>query len=179
MELGHVRHFVAIAGPDWASHKPDRRGRAEGSETVLDPTHRHERSTVRELTDAPSAHSAKACGRARHVGTCPGASPVANGGPSSSRQPRSRGRLGTRATASSSKACVRPRRYGLNDSPVHSHREIAQWLGVGEERSRQIEREAPSPAALDLRPVGGDCRRRLRRPASARAIGQQRPELVA
>src|SRR5260370_254826 len=34
------------------------------------------------------------------------------------------------------------RRYGLNDSPVHSHKEIAQWLGVGEERSRQIEREA-------------------------------------
>ena len=34
------------------------------------------------------------------------------------------------------------RRYGLNDSPVHSHEEIAQWLGVGEERSRQIEREA-------------------------------------
>ena len=34
------------------------------------------------------------------------------------------------------------RRYGLNDSRVHSHEEIAQWLGVGEERSRQIEREA-------------------------------------
>jgi RNA polymerase primary sigma factor len=34
------------------------------------------------------------------------------------------------------------RRYGLNDIPVHSHEEIAQWLGVGEERSRQIEREA-------------------------------------
>jgi RNA polymerase primary sigma factor len=33
------------------------------------------------------------------------------------------------------------RRYGLNDNPVHSHEEIAQWLGVGEERSRQIERE--------------------------------------
>ena len=34
------------------------------------------------------------------------------------------------------------RRYGLNDSPVHSHEEIAQWLSVGEERSRQIELEA-------------------------------------
>jgi RNA polymerase primary sigma factor len=34
------------------------------------------------------------------------------------------------------------RRYGLNHSPVHSHEQIAQWLGVGEERSRQIEREA-------------------------------------
>jgi RNA polymerase primary sigma factor len=34
------------------------------------------------------------------------------------------------------------RRYGLNDGPVHSHEEIAQWLGVGEERSRQIEWEA-------------------------------------
>ena len=37
---------------------------------------------------------------------------------------------------------VLTRRYGLNDSPVHSHEEIGQWLGVGEERSRQIEREA-------------------------------------
>ena len=71
MELRHLRHFVAITGPDWASHKPDRRGRAEGSETVLDLTHRHERSTVRQLTDAPSTHPAKACGHARHVGTCP------------------------------------------------------------------------------------------------------------
>lgn len=34
------------------------------------------------------------------------------------------------------------RRYGLNDSPVHSHEEIGTWLGLGEERSRQIEREA-------------------------------------
>jgi RNA polymerase primary sigma factor len=34
------------------------------------------------------------------------------------------------------------RRYGLNDSPVHSHEEIGKWLGIGEERSRQIEREA-------------------------------------
>jgi RNA polymerase primary sigma factor len=34
------------------------------------------------------------------------------------------------------------RRYGLNDSSVHSHEEIGEWLGVGAERSRQIEREA-------------------------------------
>ena len=34
------------------------------------------------------------------------------------------------------------RRYGLNDTPVHSHEEIGAWLGVGVERSRQIEREA-------------------------------------
>jgi RNA polymerase primary sigma factor len=34
------------------------------------------------------------------------------------------------------------RRDGLNDSPVHSHEEIARWLGVGEERRRQIEPEA-------------------------------------
>jgi RNA polymerase primary sigma factor len=34
------------------------------------------------------------------------------------------------------------RRYGLNDTPVQDHHEIAAWLGVGTERSRQIEREA-------------------------------------
>ena len=34
------------------------------------------------------------------------------------------------------------RRYGLNDGPVQSHEEIGEWLGVGAERSRQIEREA-------------------------------------
>jgi RNA polymerase primary sigma factor len=34
------------------------------------------------------------------------------------------------------------RRYGLNDRHAHSHEEIGEWLGVGEERSRQIEREA-------------------------------------
>jgi DNA-directed RNA polymerase sigma subunit (sigma70/sigma32) len=34
------------------------------------------------------------------------------------------------------------RRYGLNDSPIENHEAIGQWLGVGEERSRQIEREA-------------------------------------
>ena len=71
MELRHLRHLVAGAGPVWASHKPDRTGRAEGSETVLDPTQRHERSAVRQLTDAPSAHPAKPCGHTRHVGTCP------------------------------------------------------------------------------------------------------------
>jgi RNA polymerase primary sigma factor len=34
------------------------------------------------------------------------------------------------------------RRYGLNDRHAQSHAEIGKWLGVGEERSRQIEREA-------------------------------------
>lgn len=34
------------------------------------------------------------------------------------------------------------RRYGLNDGRVHSHEEIGDWLGVGADRSRQIEREA-------------------------------------
>jgi RNA polymerase primary sigma factor len=34
------------------------------------------------------------------------------------------------------------RRYGLNDRHVQSHEEIGKWLGLGEERSRQIEREA-------------------------------------
>jgi hypothetical protein len=38
---------------------------------VLDLTHRYERSTLRRLTDAPSAHPFKVCGHARHVGTCP------------------------------------------------------------------------------------------------------------
>jgi RNA polymerase primary sigma factor len=43
------------------------------------------------------------------------------------------------------------RRYGLNDAPVQGHDEIAAWLGVGTERSRQIEREA----LHRLRELGG------------------------
>lgn len=34
------------------------------------------------------------------------------------------------------------RRYGLSGGRIQSHEEIGEWLGVGEERSRQIEREA-------------------------------------
>jgi RNA polymerase primary sigma factor len=34
------------------------------------------------------------------------------------------------------------RRYGLNGGSIHSHEEIGRWLGVGEERSRQIEHES-------------------------------------
>jgi RNA polymerase primary sigma factor len=34
------------------------------------------------------------------------------------------------------------RRYGLDDGWVQSHEEISKWLGVGAERSRQLEREA-------------------------------------
>ena len=34
------------------------------------------------------------------------------------------------------------RRYGLNQERAQTHEEIGRWLGVGEERSRQIEREA-------------------------------------
>ena len=34
------------------------------------------------------------------------------------------------------------RRYGLHDERAQTHREIAEWLGVGEERSQQLEREA-------------------------------------
>jgi sigma-70-like protein len=34
------------------------------------------------------------------------------------------------------------RRFGLNQSVAQSHQEIGEWLGVGEERSRQIERES-------------------------------------
>jgi DNA-directed RNA polymerase sigma subunit (sigma70/sigma32) len=37
---------------------------------------------------------------------------------------------------------VLTRRYGLDDGRAQSHEEIGGWLGVGEERSRQIEREA-------------------------------------
>jgi RNA polymerase primary sigma factor len=33
-------------------------------------------------------------------------------------------------------------RYGLDDARAHSHEEIGAWLGVGPERSRQIERDA-------------------------------------
>jgi RNA polymerase primary sigma factor len=34
------------------------------------------------------------------------------------------------------------RRFGLSGAREQSHAEIARWLGVGEERSRQLEREA-------------------------------------
>jgi DNA-directed RNA polymerase sigma subunit (sigma70/sigma32) len=34
------------------------------------------------------------------------------------------------------------RRYDLNDGGAQSHDEIGEWLGVGEERRRKIEREA-------------------------------------
>jgi RNA polymerase primary sigma factor len=34
------------------------------------------------------------------------------------------------------------RRYGLNDGRAQSHDEIGEWLAVGAERSRQLEREA-------------------------------------
>jgi RNA polymerase primary sigma factor len=34
------------------------------------------------------------------------------------------------------------RRYGIGGALVQSHREIGEWLGVKEERSRQLEREA-------------------------------------
>jgi RNA polymerase primary sigma factor len=37
---------------------------------------------------------------------------------------------------------VLKRRFGLGDGRAQSHEEIGGWLGVGEERSRQIEREA-------------------------------------
>jgi RNA polymerase primary sigma factor len=37
---------------------------------------------------------------------------------------------------------VMVRRYGLGEEAPQSHEQIAAWLGVGEERSRQLEREA-------------------------------------
>jgi len=47
------------------------------------------------------------------------------------------------------------RRYGLRRQEAQSHEEIGAWLGVGEERSRQIEREALSR----LRAIAGRCAR--------------------
>jgi DNA-directed RNA polymerase sigma subunit (sigma70/sigma32) len=43
------------------------------------------------------------------------------------------------------------RRYGLVDDRAQSHAEIGRSLGVGEERSRQLEREA----LHRLRELGG------------------------
>jgi RNA polymerase primary sigma factor len=37
---------------------------------------------------------------------------------------------------------VLARRYGVDGGRVQSHKEIGRWLGIGEERSRQIERES-------------------------------------
>jgi DNA-directed RNA polymerase sigma subunit (sigma70/sigma32) len=34
------------------------------------------------------------------------------------------------------------RRYGLDGADTQSHEQIGRWLGVGEERSRQLERES-------------------------------------
>jgi DNA-directed RNA polymerase sigma subunit (sigma70/sigma32) len=34
------------------------------------------------------------------------------------------------------------RRYGLDGQPIQTHEEIGAWLGVGADRSRQLEREA-------------------------------------
>ncbi len=50
---------------------------------------------------------------------------------------------------------VLERRFGLADQPVQNHQQIAEWLGVGEERSRQIEREA----LHRLRSIAGTTRR--------------------
>jgi RNA polymerase primary sigma factor len=43
------------------------------------------------------------------------------------------------------------RRYGLNGEEAQTHAQIGAWLGVGEERSRQLEREA----LHRLRELGG------------------------
>jgi DNA-directed RNA polymerase sigma subunit (sigma70/sigma32) len=37
---------------------------------------------------------------------------------------------------------LRALRYGLNDRRAQTHHEIGEWLGVGEERSRQLGLEA-------------------------------------
>jgi RNA polymerase primary sigma factor len=55
------------------------------------------------------------------------------------------------------------RRYGLGHTHVQSHEEIGEWLGVGQERSRQIEREA----LRRLRSIAAV----RQRAAAARALG--------
>jgi RNA polymerase primary sigma factor len=47
------------------------------------------------------------------------------------------------------------RRYGFRDGPAQTHQEIGAWLGVGEERSRQLERQA----LHWLRELGGGAQR--------------------
>jgi DNA-directed RNA polymerase sigma subunit (sigma70/sigma32) len=46
------------------------------------------------------------------------------------------------------------RRYGLRDDSPETHEEIGARLGLGEERSRQLEREA----LHRLRSIGGERR---------------------
>lgn len=46
------------------------------------------------------------------------------------------------------------RRYGLNNTPAQTHEQIGNWLGVGEERSRQIEREALNRLRQVATPLG-------------------------
>jgi RNA polymerase primary sigma factor len=47
------------------------------------------------------------------------------------------------------------RRYGFRDGPAQTHAEVGAWLGVGEERSRQLERQA----LHWLRELGGGAQR--------------------
>jgi RNA polymerase primary sigma factor len=47
------------------------------------------------------------------------------------------------------------RRYGFGNGPMQTHAEIGAWLGVGEERSRQLERQA----LHWLRELGGGAQR--------------------
>ena len=58
------------------------------------------------------------------------------------------------------------RRYGLNGTPAQDHGEIAGWLGVGTDRSRQLEREA----LHRLREAGRRPRARCARGLSFRAV---------
>ena len=85
---------------------------------------------------------------------------VADERPSIRPIPRSRGRTSAssrRCCASCPPATARSssRRFGLADHAVQNHQQIAEWLGVGEERSRQIEREA----LHRLRSIAGTTRR--------------------
>jgi RNA polymerase primary sigma factor len=72
---------------------------------------------------------------------------------------------------------VEARRYGLRGDLAQSHEEIGAWLGVGEGRSRQIERlaqEGEHGARVGLRPGAG-----VRKELELRAVGRRvGPSLV-
>jgi RNA polymerase primary sigma factor len=64
------------------------------------------------------------------------------------------------------------RRYGLNRTRIQSHEEIGKWLGVSQERSRQLEREA-------LRRLRSVAAVRARTALRARPAGEERSRPAA
>jgi hypothetical protein len=65
------------------------------------------------------------------------------------------------------------RRYGIGGALVQSHREIGEWLGVKEERSRQLEREALHRLRELATPVS-----RAAEPRTAGVCSRDRDQLV-